>query len=139
MVSLTSLLVLATFFTQTSQSIPRTSYLKLIDVWFVLLIFLDFTIIMSLVYVETMRLRVRQPYGAYFAPISPLTPSPSGCFSSCKRVTMKQSRKASYPFTVTTRRAEDVNSFLLRLFSCAVVVGVLIFVSVCMYGVLGDH
>ncbi|KAG7166825.1 Glutamate-gated chloride channel-like 16, partial [Homarus americanus] len=57
MVSLTSLLVLATVFTQTSQSIPKTSYLKLIDVWFVVLISEDFAIIVSLVYIEVLRLR----------------------------------------------------------------------------------
>lgn len=52
MVSLTSLLVLVTFFTDTSQKIPRTSYLKLIDIWFVSLMFEDFLIILSIVYVE---------------------------------------------------------------------------------------
>ncbi|KAK3863897.1 hypothetical protein Pcinc_030371 [Petrolisthes cinctipes] len=71
MVSLTSLLVLATFFTQTSQSIPKTSYLKLIDIWFVALIFEDFAIIMSLVYVETLRLGhhiSRKPYSLLSIP-----------------------------------------------------------------------
>nr|XP_027227685.1 glutamate-gated chloride channel-like [Penaeus vannamei] len=52
MVSLTSLLVLVTFFTDTSQKIPRTSYLKLIDVWFVCLMFEDFFVILSIVYIE---------------------------------------------------------------------------------------
>nr|XP_045619273.1 uncharacterized protein LOC123771045 [Procambarus clarkii] len=60
MVSLTSLLVLATFFTQTSQSIPKTSYLKLIDVWFVVLISEDFAMIVALVYIEFLRLKPRQ-------------------------------------------------------------------------------
>ncbi|XP_069971530.1 ligand-gated ion channel 50-like [Penaeus vannamei] len=55
-VSLTSLLVLSTFFNQVSQTIPRTSYLKLIDVWFLALILQEFFIILSLVYVETLRL-----------------------------------------------------------------------------------
>nr|XP_027216912.1 glutamate-gated chloride channel-like [Penaeus vannamei] len=57
MVSLTSLLVLATFFTQTSSSIPRTSYLKLIDAWYVALICQNFLVIVSLVVVENLRLR----------------------------------------------------------------------------------
>nr|XP_027227686.1 ligand-gated ion channel 50-like [Penaeus vannamei] len=48
-VSLTSLLVLSTFFNQVSQTIPRTSYLKLIDVWFLALILQEFFIILSLV------------------------------------------------------------------------------------------
>lgn len=57
MVSLTSLLVLATFFTQTSASIPRTSYLKLIDAWYVALICENFLVIVSLVVVENLRLQ----------------------------------------------------------------------------------
>nr|XP_053626951.1 uncharacterized protein LOC128684702 [Cherax quadricarinatus] len=60
MVSLTSLLVLATFFTQTSQSIPKTSYLKLIDVWFIVLIAKDFVIMVALVYIEVLRLRSQE-------------------------------------------------------------------------------
>lgn len=59
MVSLTSLLVLATFFTQTSASIPRTSYLKLIDAWYVALICENFLVIVSLVVVENLRLQDR--------------------------------------------------------------------------------
>ncbi|XP_037803971.1 probable ligand-gated ion channel 46 [Penaeus monodon] len=55
-VSLTSLLVLSTFFNQVSHTIPRTSYLKLIDVWFLALILQEFFIILSLVYVENLRL-----------------------------------------------------------------------------------
>ncbi|XP_050698355.1 uncharacterized protein LOC126986351 [Eriocheir sinensis] len=137
MVSLTSLLVLATFFTQTSQSIPRTSYLKLIDVWFVALIFLDFTIIMSLVCVETLRLRTKHPIGGYFAAVAPLAPPSSGCFTSCKRSLGRRSRKASYMMSLS--RPEEVNSILFRLFSWSVVLVVGVFVCVCMYGVLDEH
>ncbi|KAK8390165.1 hypothetical protein O3P69_013021 [Scylla paramamosain] len=72
MVSLTSLLVLATFFTQTSQSIPKTSYLKLIDVWFVALIFEDFAIILSLVYVETLRMK-EAGHGVRVTKVSPIS------------------------------------------------------------------
>ncbi|XP_066983584.1 uncharacterized protein [Macrobrachium rosenbergii] len=57
MVSLTLLLVLATFFSQVSLSIPRTAYLKLIDVWFLALITDLFAVIMSLVIVEVIRLK----------------------------------------------------------------------------------
>lgn len=57
MVSLTSLLVLAAFFTQTSQSIPKTSYVKLIDAWYLALICEDFFVIVALVCVEVVRLR----------------------------------------------------------------------------------
>ncbi|XP_047474148.1 pH-sensitive chloride channel 2-like [Penaeus chinensis] len=61
MISLTSLLVLATFFVQTSQSITKTSYLKLIDVWFVALICEDFFIIVGLVIVESLRMKQLEP------------------------------------------------------------------------------
>ncbi|XP_042204255.1 uncharacterized protein LOC121853920 [Homarus americanus] len=57
MVSLTSLLVLASLFTQTSQSIPKTAYLKLIDIWYVTLITTDFFIIVILVIIENQRMR----------------------------------------------------------------------------------
>lgn len=58
MVSLTSLLVLAALFSQTSQSIPKTAYLKHIDVWYIVLISYDFLIIVVLVIIENIRLRV---------------------------------------------------------------------------------
>lgn len=58
MVSLTSLLVLAELFSQTSQSIPKTAYLKHIDVWYIVLISCDFLIIVVLVVIENIRLRV---------------------------------------------------------------------------------
>lgn len=57
MVSLTSQLVLASFFSQGSLTIPKTSYLKLIDVWYVSLISQVFVVIVSLVLVEVLRLR----------------------------------------------------------------------------------
>lgn len=58
MVALTTMLVLAAFFTQTSNTIPKTSYLKLVDVWYLVLICQVFAIIVSLVYVENLRLRL---------------------------------------------------------------------------------
>lgn len=57
MVALTAMLVLAAFFTQTSNTIPKTAYLKLIDVWYLVLICQVFAIIVSLVYVENLRLK----------------------------------------------------------------------------------
>lgn len=54
MVSLTSLLVLTGLFAQTASSIPKTSYLKLIDWWYLALITFDFTVIMILVVVEVL-------------------------------------------------------------------------------------
>ncbi|XP_037792353.1 acetylcholine-gated chloride channel subunit acc-1-like [Penaeus monodon] len=56
MVSLTSLLVLAALFSQTSQSIPKTAYLKHIDVWYIVLITIDFLIIIILVIIENLRM-----------------------------------------------------------------------------------
>ena len=52
MVSLTSLLVLASLFSQISSGLPHTSYLKLIDIWFLGCIVSDFIIILSLVIVN---------------------------------------------------------------------------------------
>ncbi|XP_068230941.1 uncharacterized protein [Palaemon carinicauda] len=57
MVSLTSLLVLSSLFTQTSQSIPKTAYLKLIDLWFVVIIIFVFVIVLVLVIIESLRLK----------------------------------------------------------------------------------
>nr|XP_045616220.1 glycine receptor subunit alphaZ1-like [Procambarus clarkii] len=59
MVSLTSLLVLTSLLTQTNQSIPKTAYLKLIDIWYIVLICLDFLIIVVLVFIESLRRRVQ--------------------------------------------------------------------------------
>ena len=56
MVSLTSLLVLASLFSQTSETIPKTAYLKLIDVWYIFLIVFDFLVIMDVVIIEYIRL-----------------------------------------------------------------------------------
>ncbi|XP_071524576.1 LOW QUALITY PROTEIN: uncharacterized protein [Panulirus ornatus] len=61
MISLTSLLVLAALFTQTSQSIPKTAYLKLIDIWYVTLITTDFLIIVMLVIIENQRMKDKLP------------------------------------------------------------------------------
>jgi len=57
MVSLTALLVLATLFTQITQTTPQTSYLKLLDVWFVSTILIDFFVVMILVTINFFRLR----------------------------------------------------------------------------------
>lgn len=46
MTSLTSLLVLTALFTQTSNTSARTSYFKLLDIWFVAMIAFSFLIVM---------------------------------------------------------------------------------------------
>lgn len=45
MTALTSLLVLATLFTQVSASLPKTSYFKMVDIWLLFCIFVIFFII----------------------------------------------------------------------------------------------
>lgn len=52
MVSLTALLVLSTLFSQVSDSLPKTSYFKLIDVWFFISILFAFLTIMTHTIVE---------------------------------------------------------------------------------------
>lgn len=59
MVSLTSLLVLTGLLTQTSQSIPKTAYMKLIDIWYISFIFIDFMIILVLAVIESLRQSAR--------------------------------------------------------------------------------
>ena len=46
MVSLTSLLVLASLLTQTSESLPKTSYFKMVDIWLFSCILTIFLIIL---------------------------------------------------------------------------------------------
>ncbi|XP_063851371.1 uncharacterized protein LOC135094854 [Scylla paramamosain] len=137
MVSLTSLLVLATFFTQTSQSIPKTSYLKLIDVWFVTVIFLDFAMIISIVYVEILRLRIKHPIGGFFAKVAPVSEPQSGCFASCKKAGGSEARRDT--FSLSSSKHEEVNFWLFKLFAWAVGGTVATFMCVCMYGVLDEH
>lgn len=50
--SVTTLLVLYTLFSQTSDSLPPTAYIKMIDVWFFACILLLFAVIVTHVYVE---------------------------------------------------------------------------------------
>ncbi|XP_066941974.1 glycine receptor subunit alpha-2-like [Macrobrachium rosenbergii] len=51
-VALTTLLVLYTFFNQTSSSLPQTAYVKLIDIWFFFCTIFLFVIIILHVFVE---------------------------------------------------------------------------------------
>ncbi|XP_045129035.1 glycine receptor subunit alpha-4-like [Portunus trituberculatus] len=55
MSALTSLLVEAAFFTQVSASIPQTSYLKLVDMWFVFCIIFLFVVMLALVTINTLQ------------------------------------------------------------------------------------
>ncbi|KAK7074692.1 hypothetical protein SK128_019901 [Halocaridina rubra] len=56
-VSLTSFLVLATIFSQVAASLPKTSYLKLIDTWFLGVINFNFSIVLSLIAIERYRVK----------------------------------------------------------------------------------
>lgn len=57
MISLTALLVLATLFTQITETTPKTAYLKLLDIWFVSAILMNFVIIMILVVINFYKLK----------------------------------------------------------------------------------
>lgn len=57
MVSLTALLVLATLFTQITETTPNTSYLKLLDAWFVACILVNFSIVILLVVINCHKIR----------------------------------------------------------------------------------
>ncbi|XP_042874326.1 glycine receptor subunit alphaZ1-like [Penaeus japonicus] len=52
MTSLTTLLVMATLFTQVSSSLPKTSYFKLVDVWLLFCIFSTFLVIVFHVLID---------------------------------------------------------------------------------------
>ncbi|XP_071540839.1 uncharacterized protein [Panulirus ornatus] len=52
MTTLTSLLVMATLFTQVSASLPKTSYFKMVDVWLLFCIVMSFLIIISHVFID---------------------------------------------------------------------------------------
>ena len=56
MVSLTSQLVLAELFQLTSKRIPKTAYLKLIDIWFTSLCVFNFFMVLNVVIIEVYRL-----------------------------------------------------------------------------------
>lgn len=101
MVSLTSLLVLAAFFTQTSQSIPKTSYVKFIDAWYLALICEDFLVIVALVCVEVVRLR-EEAAGSKLMHVAPFD-------------------KLRNNF-VATSKAAKMNTFLIVLFPLSLVV-----------------
>nr|XP_045603328.1 uncharacterized protein LOC123761370 [Procambarus clarkii] len=68
MVSLTSLLVLASLFSQIASGLPKTSYLKLIDVWFIFCILADFIMVSVQV---TINAFMQAPSPTVVAPMSP--------------------------------------------------------------------
>ncbi|XP_063886617.1 uncharacterized protein LOC135114675 isoform X1 [Scylla paramamosain] len=56
MATLTSLLVMATIFTQSSSSLPTTSYIKMLDLWLLTCILLVFLIVIFHTFIEHYRL-----------------------------------------------------------------------------------
>lgn len=71
MVSLTSLLVLAALFTQTAATIPKTAYLKLIDIWFVFGITFDFLVVVMLVFINYRRDQGASSKGVKLTKVAP--------------------------------------------------------------------
>lgn len=120
MVSLTSLLVLATFFTQTSQTIPKTAYLKLIDVWFVALICEDFFIIMAVVLVEWRVGRERDGV---------VRVAPVKAFSA----TSLPKRGGKPAWASSFFSPARINSFFIRLFSVTLFLVLACFVPICIH------
>ena len=55
MVSITAMLVLVALFQQTSSTILKTTYLKLIDVWYMVCIVVDFVMVILLVVIDFIR------------------------------------------------------------------------------------
>lgn len=55
MVSITAMLVLVALFQQTSSTILKTTYLKLIDVWYMVCIVVDFVMVILLVVIDFTR------------------------------------------------------------------------------------
>ncbi|XP_069187364.1 glycine receptor subunit alpha-3-like [Procambarus clarkii] len=60
MTSLTSLLVMATLFTQVAASLPKTSYFKLVDIWLLFCIFSTFFIIVFHIIIDLLLKEVKR-------------------------------------------------------------------------------
>lgn len=154
MVSLTSLLVQATFFSQSNQSIPRTSSLKLLDVWYLVLISLNVLMILALVCLENLRLaHNRRKTSNTASPVtSPLVPIQTKTTNNkvhsitthgvdsdltvvttaAEALTEEQNEKSArsthcfvYSFIDDDNAAKRVNAFL-RVFFLLLILGLLI-------------
>ncbi|KAG0726719.1 Gamma-aminobutyric acid receptor subunit rho-3 [Chionoecetes opilio] len=104
--SLTSLLVMATLFTQASSSLPKTSYFKMVDVWLLSSIFFIFIIIVLHTIID--RVREWEPTAQVDASGTPprklgeTTPASSekSCSSSTVHPTAEVPREATGPTDV---------------------------------------
>ena len=54
-VNLTSMLVLTTIFIDVSNNLPKTSYMKMIDIWLLVNLMLPFTVVLTHTYMDTLR------------------------------------------------------------------------------------
>ena len=54
-VNLTSMLVLTTMFINVSNNLPKTSYMKMVDVWLLFNLLLPFIIVLLHTYMDTLR------------------------------------------------------------------------------------
>ncbi|KAK8386807.1 hypothetical protein O3P69_017915 [Scylla paramamosain] len=68
MVSLTALMVMSTLFLQTNQAMPRTAYLKLVDIWFVFCIVMNFSVVLLVVVIDYLKEASR---GTQIVPVRP--------------------------------------------------------------------
>ena len=90
MVSLTSLLVLVSLFSQTNNNIPRTSYMKLVDRWFMAVIVLDFCVIFITVVIEHFRLKAKLESEQVKSAHKTVQVKPKTTFSSPKASTVQE-------------------------------------------------
>ena len=54
-VNLTSMLVLTTMFINVSNSLPKTSYMKMVDAWLLFNLFYPFIVVLLHTYMDTLR------------------------------------------------------------------------------------
>ncbi|XP_045103032.1 uncharacterized protein LOC123499296 [Portunus trituberculatus] len=73
MVSLTSLLVLASLFSQIASGLPKTAYMKLIDVWFIFCILADFVMVFVLVVINSSMLKKEESSPPSFHRVLPFS------------------------------------------------------------------
>lgn len=119
MVSLTSQLVLAAFFSQGSLTIPKTSYLKLIDVWYVSLISQVFMVIISLVLIENLRLHCLKATGITTVHVAPAD-------------SIKQ--PLDYKTSFGAEKANKLNTFFIFLFPTIFFSFIIYFTVSCVNG-----
>ena len=118
MVSLTSLLVLVSLFTQTTANIPKTSYMKLIDIWFLSLIVLDFLVIFVVVCIEHYRqqmIKLPHPIKLHDRKLSPSRDSKLNTASA--RYRKRRERTCTEKYYPTSVIMTDTNTLPLRFVS----------------------